>query len=143
MVFSLQERARGPLSASAWAPSAPDEALDDYERHVAHAAPHLKLLRVPQQYKADNDRKPSSDSLRDEAPCSKYSDSHPGLTPGMFALFCPHGFCVAFKIMSRSEGPKTAFDMLYHRCRLGEKFVILPLVCFCLARLLCHVCMPQ
>eukprot|EP00798_Chlamydomonas_sp_ICE-L_P025275 gene25275-10928_t len=88
----------------------------EYESTTVHASQNLSACRNPHQYKADRDRKAKAGQGRDEDRCTKFSLSHPALSPGLFALFCPHGFCLMFKIMTRSEGPKTAFDLLYHRC---------------------------
>ena len=41
--------------------------------------------------------------------CQKCVKRCPGLTPGIFTCFCPHGICLGFSIMERFEGPSTAF----------------------------------
>jgi hypothetical protein len=50
--------------------------------------------------------------------CNKYSSRHPSRTPGIFCLFCPHGFSLGFALMQRQEGVSTFFNILY--CRLPE-----------------------
>lgn len=47
--------------------------------------------------------------------CTKIVKRAPSLTPGMFALFCPHGICLGFQALKTFEGPSTAFDLLYTR----------------------------
>ena len=42
--------------------------------------------------------------------CNKFYKNHPGLTPGMFTLFCPHRRCIGFSLMADQEGPSTAFQ---------------------------------
>ena len=124
LVLHLQEVARRPLLAPQ-APLAPSPPTPDSDNHVTFA-PRFPLLRLPQQYKADG---PAHDTSRDEVPCTKYSQSHPGLTPGIFAIFCPHGMCMGFVIMSRGEGPKTAFDFIFHRFAKAPKMIIYDNAC--------------
>lgn len=114
LVLGLQKSARVPLSLIQ---NHECVEVSDYESHVTFAAENLKLCRWPESYRADG---PGQDTKRDEVPCNKYTDSHVGLTPGIFGIFCPHGFCLAFNIMSRCEGPKTFFDLIYHRFKKGE-----------------------
>eukprot|EP00955_Chlamydomonas_euryale_P015250 163109-Chlamydomonas_euryale.AAC.1 len=79
----------------------------------------MQVVRDRLVYQADGTAGAKGEGERDEVPCTKYSSSHNELTPGLFIIFCVHGFCMAFKAMAASEGPSTAFDMLYHRLKSG------------------------
>jgi hypothetical protein len=94
----------------------------DFEVNSCYA-PSLPLRTVPRVYCADVGVTSSStphDSQRDEARCTKHSTVQHALTPGIFAIFCPHGICLVLKIMSHYEGPKTAFDIFFHGLKIGE-----------------------
>jgi hypothetical protein len=62
----------------------------------------------------------SSSSIDKEGTsCSKYFNSHSGLTPGVFTFFCPHDVCIGFKLMHKHEGPSTVHDTLFTRLDNG------------------------
>jgi hypothetical protein len=65
----------------------------------------------------------------DQNSCNKYVLYHNGLTPGIFAIFCPHGICVGFKIMSTCEGPGTAFQFIFHRFKWAPKLIVYENAC--------------
>lgn len=125
LIIELQQRSRLPLNA--FVPPNPMPAPPGFDDHIAFS-PQFPVLHLPQQYKADG-RGGTHDTARDEVPCTKYTQSHPGLTPGIFAVFCPHGMCMGFSIMSRGEGPKTAFDFIFHRFSSAPKMIIYDNAC--------------
>ena len=59
-------------------------------------------------YTADKERK--TDSF-----CRKVSGSHPTLSPGIFTVFCRHGVCFGFSLMTSSESPRTPFSIFMRR----------------------------
>ena len=137
MVTILVERARAVTSSIAPPPPSPEPTPDlPQQEHVAFS-PSLPIIRDVPSYKADG-ANASSQNERDEIPCTKHIQSHPGLTPGIFAVFCPHGFCVGFVIMSRSEGPRTFFDFVLQRFTRAPRMIIYDNACnlhrFCLRR---------
>ena len=52
--------------------------------------------------------------------CNKFYKKHPGLTPGLFKLFCAHRRCIGFSLMADQEGPSTAFQLIYNRFKTGK-----------------------
>lgn len=78
--------------------------------------------------------------LRDDTTylCNKYNKKCRGMTPGIFAMFCPHGVCLGFRIMSRHEGPRTAFEMVYERFKVAPGVIIYDNACnfhrYCMKR---------
>ncbi len=60
--------------------------------------------------------------------CNKFYKKHPGLTPGIFTLFCAHRKCIGFSLMSDQEGRSTAFQLIYNRIKTGRT---LSVSCFC------------
>ena len=53
--------------------------------------------------------------------CNKISNRHKALTPGVCTLFCAHGVCLGFKLLAKSEGPSTIFDMVATRFEKGKQ----------------------
>jgi hypothetical protein len=47
--------------------------------------------------------------------CRKHSSSHPTLSPGIFTVFCRHGICFGFSLMTVSESPRTPFNIFLSR----------------------------
>jgi hypothetical protein len=86
--------------------------LDDPEKDFA-CFPTMPLGRFIPDWAATG--QPAGE---EGATCNKYSNRHPSRTPGLFCLFCPHGFSLGFALMQRQEGPSTFFNILY--CRLPE-----------------------
>jgi hypothetical protein len=56
---------------------------------------------------------------KESTACSKYWNTHTGLTPGVFTFFCPHDVCLGFKLMHKHEGPSTVHDTLFTRLETG------------------------
>ena len=129
----LIRRARHPLESST-NPLPKDST--DYHSQVAFS-PSLPPIHTSPTYCADRGLR-VPDTARDEIPCTKHLTSHPGLTPGIFAVFCPHGLCMGYVIMSRSEGPKTFFDFICHRFSKAPKIIVYDNACnlhrYCLRR---------
>lgn len=61
--------------------------------------------------------------------CTKRVQKSKNTTPGMFALFCPHGICLGYEAMSEYEGPLTAADILYRRFPTPPGIVIYDNAC--------------
>lgn len=47
--------------------------------------------------------------------CTKHTKKTRHVTPGVFALFCPHGICLGFEAMMNFESTMTPFNILYRR----------------------------
>ena len=75
---------------------------------------------------------------KSDSTCQKHVKRCPGLTPGIFACFCPHGICLGFSILERFEGPSTAFELLFQRFPTAPGMVIYDNACnlskYCLRR---------
>jgi hypothetical protein len=56
--------------------------------------------------------------------CTKFVRLHQGLSEGLLVAFCPHRLCVAFQILSRHEGPRIAFELIYQRFKDGPKLIV-------------------
>ncbi|KAG1666639.1 hypothetical protein FOA52_005849 [Chlamydomonas sp. UWO 241] len=122
-VAHLQVQARQVVAADLSGIQDPDPNLLDYQKQRVHAPCH-PMIRPPQKYGADDGSSAAADDMRDELPCTKHKLSHAGLTPGLFILFCAHGFMQIYSIMDRCEGPKTLFDLLYHRMEKAPKMLV-------------------
>ena len=71
------------------------------------------------QYAADKER-----VIRREGDCNKYVHKRRGISEGLLCAFCPHGVCVAFSILSRHEGPRLAFEMIYRRFDQAPRYIV-------------------
>jgi len=95
--------------------------------------PSLPQLIGPASYSAD---KTTTKTSPDE--CRKYSGNHPILTPGIFTMFCPHGVCYGYEVMSTNESPYHPFQILRSRFKIAPKLVIYDNACklhqYCLNR---------
>ena len=56
--------------------------------------------------------------------CTKFVRLHQGLSEGLLVASCPHRICVAFQILSRHEGPRIAFELIYQRFKDGPKLIV-------------------
>ena len=61
---------------------------------------------------------------KESTACSKYFNTHTGLTPGVFTFFCPHDVCLGFKLMHKHEGPSTVHDTLFTRLQCGATLAL-------------------
>lgn len=68
--------------------------------------PAWPMIRGPAKYVAD-----SATTGREVDDCRKASYGHPSLTPGIFTVYCPHGVCYGFEIMTRCESPRHPFNI--------------------------------
>jgi hypothetical protein len=82
-------------------------ALDPARSHIyAPNFPLCRLLRT--EWKGP-------DKETDGGECNKGTNKHPGLSPGMFLMFCHHGVCLAFMVMVRHEGASTPHELFFTR----------------------------
>jgi hypothetical protein len=79
--------------------------------------PSLPIIRQRGNYKNDLNRKQSI--------CNKKGAGHPTLLPGIFTLFCSHGFCYGFEVMQIHESPNTPFSIMKMRFKNGMRQSIL------------------
>ena len=71
--------------------------------------PNLPMVCGVPVYSADQSS--HRQKQEDQDACRKYSSNHPTLTPGIFAIYCPHGVCCGFKVMKTHESPKHPLDL--------------------------------
>jgi len=71
--------------------------------------------------------------------CGKSSGSHNIFTPGVCLCFCGHSVCLGFKLLVRSEGPSTIFELVATRFKMAPRWIIYDNACnahnFCIKRL--------
>lgn len=46
------------------------------------------------------------------------------LLAGILCLFCPHGICVAFTILTRHEGPRILFELIMSRFSVAPAMIV-------------------
>ena len=70
--------------------------------------------------------------------CRKYFTGHPTLTPGVFTVFCQHGICYGFEVMTTYESPKVPFNIFLTRFEQAPKVIVYDNACqlhrYCLNR---------
>ena len=53
-------------------------------------------------------------------------------------MFCPHRFCLGFQILSRHEGPRIAFELLFQKFSIGPRMIVYDNACvlhqYCMKR---------
>lgn len=96
------------------------EEEQDPERDFA-CFPTLPFGRRLPKWGADTEPKAAGER---EDTCNKSSSNHPSRTPGIFCLFCPHGFSLGFAVMHKKEGVSTFFNILYCRLPKPPKMII-------------------
>eukprot|EP00117_Sycon_ciliatum_P039971 scpid25894/ scgid5378/ len=88
-------------------------------------------------YGIDKQRSPRSCSAHVDS-CNKHYSGHPTLTPGVFTLYCPHGICYGFEVMTHHESPKIPFNIFLTRFRTAPSLIIYDNACqlhrYCLNR---------
>ena len=56
----------------------------------------------------------------------------------MLVMYCPHGICIGFSILTRHEGPRLAFELIYRRFTIGPRLIVYDNACifhmYCLKR---------
>eukprot|EP00112_Aurelia_sp_Birch-Aquarium-sp1_P011847 Seg249.10 transcript_id=Seg249.10/GoldUCD/mRNA.D3Y31 product="hypothetical protein" protein_id=Seg249.10/GoldUCD/D3Y31 len=74
----------------------------------------------------------------DEKPCRKTHRGHPTLLPGIFTVYCPHGFNYGFKVMESNESPNVPFTVFRTRFLNAPNTIIYDNCCnlhnYCLNR---------
>jgi len=107
---------------------APSEAND-----VLEFFPNHPLIRGSARYsadgKADTARSAAAKNDNELSGCRKETSRHKTLTPGLFTMFCPHGICLGFQIMSSPESPRTPFDILVRRFSVMPKLIVYDNAC--------------
>ncbi|XP_072021477.1 uncharacterized protein [Amphiura filiformis] len=77
-------------------------------------------------------------TCRTQTECRKYAKGHPTLSPGIFTIFCPHGVCYGFQVMTRYESPEVPFDIFKTRFNVAPEVIIYDNACrlhaYCLNR---------
>ena len=80
--------------------------------------PTLPIQQGTGRYKADS----QSEKQKDQ--CRKESWGHPTLSPGIFTMYCQHGICYGFSILSDCESPKHPFEIFRQRFKVAPKIII-------------------
>lgn len=119
-----------------------DVPSDDLYAEPAEVHSHLEyypnhpLIRGIGNYSADG--KSADEGDNELGNCRKDISKHKVLNPGLFTMFCPHGICLGFQLMSSPESPRTAFDILVRRFRTLPKIIVYDNAChlhlYCLKR---------
>lgn len=131
----------------------PAETFDVDPNRDFFIAPNYPLCRLPGRYEADSYKplgqpfvpktqrraRSRADNPEDESgTCTKVSNDHATLTPGILSFFCPHGICLLTHIMPRYEGPSIPFETIFSRFRDPPRFIIYDNACnfsrYCLRR---------
>ena len=42
----------------------------------------------------------------------------------MLCMYCPHGICIAFTVLTRHEGPSAAVEMIVQRFTTGPSMIV-------------------
>ena len=90
-------------------------------QYVLEVFPNLPPLRGPAKYAADK--------YKENSGCRKITKRHARLSPGLFTMFCKHGIAIGFQLMSDTESPKTAFNILVGRFPIIPKIIIYDNAC--------------
>ena len=94
--------------------------------------PTMPLQQGTGRYKADS----KSEKQKDQ--CRKESWGHPTLSPGIFTIYCQHGICYGFSVLSDCESPKHPFEIFRQRFKVAPKIIIYDNACklhqYCLLR---------
>ena len=89
--------------------------------------------RLAASYAAD-----AKQPRRMDEDCVKLKRTHAALSEGIFAMFCPHGLCILFEILSSHEGPSTAFKLIMSRFERAPAWIVYDNACtlhrYCLNR---------
>ena len=56
--------------------------------------------------------------------CAFHSPLPPPPPAGLLVLYCPHRLCVGFQILTRHEGPRIAFELLFRRLSTGPRLIV-------------------
>ena len=103
-----------------------------YVKKTFDVFPTLPIQQGTGRYKADS----QSEKQKDQ--CRKESWGHPTLSPGIFTMYCQHGICYGFSILSDCESPKHPFEIFRQRFKVAPKIIIYVNACklhqYCLLR---------
>ncbi len=86
--------------------------------------PNFQFGRRIPKWQPDSPQNRDGSHNADPEACNKYSNRKTGYTPGLFCLFCPHGYCLGFSLMTKKEGLSTLFNLLYTRFKEAPRMVI-------------------
>jgi hypothetical protein len=96
-------------------------------------APMLTSNNTLGKYAADTVR-----VVRTPGDCNKFVKTMSGMTEGLVAMFCPHRICIGFQILSRHEGPRIAFELIFKKFKIGPRLIVYDNACvlhmYCLKR---------
>lgn len=86
--------------------------------------PRFRHFRDVQYGYEANGRRAREAEKRQAKACGRDGTGHAGLSPGLFAVFCPHGICHGFFLMSAGEGEVMVNDLFFHRLEGGAPMII-------------------
>ena len=66
--------------------------------------------------------------------CGKESYGHPTISPGIFTIFCEHGICYGFELMTSHESPRHPFSIFKTRFKTAPRCNACQLHKYCLNR---------
>lgn len=89
--------------------------------------PALRFHRPRRDYAADGES--AKNKKEEEGLCARTPSVHGGLGPGLLGVYCPHGICLGFSIMRKSEGEVMVFRMLYNRFECAPRVVVYDRAC--------------
>lgn len=96
-------------------------------------ARRLPVCRKPRLYAADKDN-----PGREPDDCNKFVRMMRGMTEGLLCMFCPHGICIGFTILTRHEGPRIAFELIMTRFKRAPAMIVYDNACslhaYCMKR---------
>ena len=118
--------------------NSPVHSEDDYppptDSHFAFF-PSLPKFHDDATYSANREGDCKKDEKMD---CRKESYGHPTLSPGIFTIFCEHGVCYGFELMTSHESPRHPFSIFKTRFKTAAKCIIYDNACqlhkYCLNR---------
>lgn len=100
--------------------------ISDLARNC-YFGPSLRYHRPPKDYVADSQS--ASSKKEDEGACARTDSSHGGLGPGLLGVYCPHGICLGFSLMRKSEGERMIFQLLYNRFESAPRIIVYDRAC--------------
>lgn len=86
--------------------------------------PRFRWFRPATHGYAANSERARQAERKEAEDCKRTQRRHSNLTPGTFAVFCPHGICHGFFLMPEGEGEIMVFDMFFNRLEGGAPGMI-------------------